>query len=288
MPNTFDSKKDQFLKNCNIQHLNIVIEESDNDNLVEWKNVKKDISTKSWGEYIENGILEPMESKEKYKINDYKNLRTYVKNNFETDKFRSQEIDLSDTNWNTKDKIMGLISISVMFGFIYDTWRNILYLGVDYLIEILLLNNLPFYIIVFLLGIATTAISLIIKDNVENEHRKEIKNKIDELRDDDKKFGLPDDATDYEKDKLMELQNAQIKTSIQPLVWSLPITIPVIIWMFVSTNVIGVGETVVFPFIGEVNWSSSVIGPLQAWILWYIISSVVGGSLIKQIYNYLN
>jgi uncharacterized membrane protein (DUF106 family) len=76
------------------------------------------------------------------------------------------------------------------------------------------------------------------------------------------------------------------KEQFRPMVWIMLLTIPVFLWMYWMILTQGVGSLeVTMPLVGEVSWRQGVVGPLQAWILWYFVCSMGFSQLIRKSLN---
>jgi uncharacterized membrane protein (DUF106 family) len=70
------------------------------------------------------------------------------------------------------------------------------------------------------------------------------------------------------------------------MVWIMLLTIPVFLWMYWMILDQGVTpNTLVLPLIGETTWQQGVLGPLQAWILWYFLCSMGFTQMIRKSLN---
>jgi uncharacterized membrane protein (DUF106 family) len=78
------------------------------------------------------------------------------------------------------------------------------------------------------------------------------------------------------------------KEQFRPMVWIMLLTIPVFLWMYwmiLSPEQALDPNTIVMPLIGETTWKTGVLGPLQAWILWYFLCSMGFTQLIRKSLN---
>jgi uncharacterized membrane protein (DUF106 family) len=78
------------------------------------------------------------------------------------------------------------------------------------------------------------------------------------------------------------------KEQFRPMVWIMFFTIPVFLWMYWG---IGIGpnaeahvplQNLVLPLVGEVAWTDQVLGPIQAWIIWYFLCSMGFTQIIRK------
>jgi uncharacterized membrane protein (DUF106 family) len=70
------------------------------------------------------------------------------------------------------------------------------------------------------------------------------------------------------------------------MVWIMLLTIPAFLWMYWMILTQGIGSLeVTMPLLGTVEWQRGVLGPLQAWILWYFVCSMGFSQLIRKSLN---
>ncbi|MFB6312310.1 MAG: DUF106 domain-containing protein, partial [Salinirussus sp.] len=89
---------------------------------------------------------------------------------------------------------------------------------------------------------------------------------------------------------MMSENAGMFKAQFRPMVWIMLLTIPVFLWMYWMILDVGVGGAtdvvMVLPLVGEVTgWQMGVIGPLQAWILWYFVCSMGFAQIMRKALN---
>jgi uncharacterized membrane protein (DUF106 family) len=116
---------------------------------------------------------------------------------------------------------------------------------------------------------------------------------IQERRKEAKESG-DDEALDEIQEEQMDAMGDQLgmfKEQFRPMVWIMFLTIPVFLWMYWT---IGVGanataqaslDALVLPLVGRVEWTESVLGPIQAWIVWYFVCSMGFTQIIRKSLN---
>jgi uncharacterized membrane protein (DUF106 family) len=80
------------------------------------------------------------------------------------------------------------------------------------------------------------------------------------------------------------------KEQFRPMAWIMLLTIPAFLWMYWKIlsggGAIQPGETkIVMPLVGEASWQDGVVGPVQAWLLWYFVCSLGFTQLIRKSLN---
>lgn len=86
-------------------------------------------------------------------------------------------------------------------------------------------------------------------------------------------------------------QMGMFKEQFRPMVWIMFLTIPVFLWMYWAIGVGGNAQphidvgTLVLPLTGTVEWTEGVLGPMQAWIVWYFLCSMGFTQIIRKALN---
>ena len=103
-----------------------------------------------------------------------------------------------------------------------------------------------------------------------------------------------DEALEQIKEEQMEAMGDQLgmfKLQFRPMVWIMLLTVPAFLWMYwkiLSGNGVD-GVSVVMPFIGDLSvqdgWTTGVVGPMQAWIVWYFVCSMAFTQVIRKALN---
>jgi uncharacterized membrane protein (DUF106 family) len=158
------------------------------------------------------------------------------------------------------------------------------------------LNELvPFYIVILVLATFTGLTSTILQDNLMDmsgmsEHQEKMK-EIKERRKEAKERG-DDEALDRIEQEQMELMTDQMgmfKQQFRPMVWIMLINIPVFLWLYymVFGGILDISApVVVMPIVGEIEtWQAGVVGPMQAWIVWYFLCSLSLTQIIRKALN---
>jgi uncharacterized membrane protein (DUF106 family) len=83
------------------------------------------------------------------------------------------------------------------------------------------------------------------------------------------------------------------KEQFRPMVWIMVLTIPVFLWMYWAIGFRGgskhypeemIGD-IVIPFVGQVEWTTGFVGPIQVWIVWYFLCSMAFTQVIRKSLN---
>jgi len=277
-----------------------VLDRTDGDDEVTWLDVKGDITSGQWGRLIEKEIL--VEGEEGFRVADAEATRAGLNPASASDSSSAAagsttEIpDDDESSWSKYDKGAALVTIGLFVGYSWKPLRDLIGTAMDVPLSPLQ-ELLPFYAVVMILALATGLYSTLLQANLMNMDKmsayQERMKDIQERRKEAKEAG-DDDALDAIQDEQMEAMGDQLgmfKEQFRPMVWIMFLTIPVFLWMYWA---IGVGgnasahialDPLVLPLAGEVQWTDSVIGPIQAWIVWYFLCSMGFTQIIRKSLN---
>jgi len=256
---------------------------------VTWGDVSDDITSGEWGRLIESGLLVDADG-EGFVIEDPEGVREALE---ETDAAPEEEDD--DEGWSQWDKLAALGTVGLFAGYsinsIRDAIGGTINIALGPLAEVL-----PFYVLILVLAVFTGATSSILQDNMMDmsgmgDHQEKME-KIKERRKKAKERD-DDEALERIEQEQMELMGDQLgmfKKQFRPMVWIMLINIPIflwIYWMVFGPGLSGLAEPVaVLPIIGEVaTWKAGVVGPMQAWIVWYFLCSLSFTQIIRKALN---
>ena len=273
--------------------LSTVLQHTEGEDTVEWGDVNDELSSGQWGRLIEQGIL--VDDGGGFELAD----RQAVENALEdSDGVEGSEDD--DAGWTTWDKGAAVGSVLLFLGYSQQPVRNAVGETVDLLLGPLD-QALPFYLVILTLAVLTGLYSTLLQANLMNmEKMAEYQNQMQEIQDRRKaaKERGDDEALEEIKEEQMEAMGDQLgmfKLQFRPMVWIMLLTVPAFLWMYwkiLSGGGDVIGEvSVVMPFIGNLGaegangWTTSVIGPMQAWIVWYFLCSMAFTQVIRKALN---
>jgi len=271
----------------------------DGEDEVRWLDVKGDITSGQWGRLIEKEVL--VEGEEGFRVADAEATRAGLgPASSTTGESTSESItevpDDDESSWSKYDKGAALVTVGLFVGYSWKPLRDLIGTAMDVPLGPLQ-EMLPFYAVVMILALATGLYSTLLQANLMNMDKmsayQERMKDIQERRKEAKEAG-DDDALDAIQEEQMDAMGDQLgmfKEQFRPMVWIMFLTIPVFLWMYWS---IGVGQnasaqvaldSLVLPLVGEVGWTDSVIGPIQAWIVWYFLCSMGFTQIIRKSLN---
>ena len=267
------------------------------DGDVKWLDVKGELSSGQWGRLIEKEIL--VEGEEGFRLADAEATRAGLEPESTptaTTGGDAGEIDDEGSSWSTYDKGAAVVTLGLFVGYSWKPLRDVIGTTMDVPLSPLQ-EVLPFYAVVMILALATGLYSTLLQANLMDMDKmsqyQERMQEIQERRKEAKESG-DDEALDQIQEEQMDAMGDQLgmfKEQFRPMVWIMFFTIPVFLWMYWS---IGVGsnataqvalDSLVLPLVGRVEWTESVLGPIQAWIVWYFVCSMGFTQIIRKSLN---
>jgi uncharacterized membrane protein (DUF106 family) len=262
---------------------------------VAWVDVKGDLTSGQWGRLIERGIL--VEGDAGFRLADAEEVRAGLNGETSSGSTATSTTASTDddggSSWSKYDKGAAVVTVGLFAGYSWAPLRNIIGGVMDVALGPLA-TLMPFYAVVMILALATGLYSTLLQANLMDmekmsqyqERMKDIQNRRKEAKE-----AGDDDALDRIQDEQMEAMGDQMgmfKEQFRPMVWIMFFTIPVFLWMYWG---IGIGpnadahvplQNLVLPLVGEVAWKDQVLGPIQAWIVWYFLCSMGFTQIIRK------
>ena len=267
------------------------------DGAVTYGDVRDDVDSGRWGRLIDRGIL--IETGDEYVVRDPEGVREGLEE--ATREPATSSIDPEDmpdepegsSSWSVYDKAAALGSVGLFAGYSIRSVRDLIGNTLDLLLGPLD-AALPFYVVVMVLALFTGLYSTLLQANLMDmdkmgKYQQRMKD-IQERRKEAKEAG-DDEALDAIQEEQMEAMGDQMgmfKEQFRPMVWIMFLTIPVFLWMYWG---VGIGanaqpvfdlEPLILPLVGQVEWTGGVIGPIQAWIVWYFLCSMGFTQIIRK------
>jgi uncharacterized membrane protein (DUF106 family) len=276
-----------------------VLERADEGD-VKWVDVKGDITSGHWGRLIEKGVL--VDGDEGFRLADPEATRAALESEStgssaaSTSSSAVDSDDLGDSSWSTYDKMAAVVTVGLFAAYGWKPLRDIIgnvmnvFLGP-------LTDLLPFYAVIMVIALATGLYSTLLQANLMDmdkmskyqERMKDIQKRRKEAQKNDDDEAL--DAIQQEQMEAMGDQMGMFKEQFRPMVWIMFLTIPAFLWMYWAIGVGGNAEAhvtmqnIVLPLVGEVSWTEGVLGPMQAWIVWYFLCSMGFTQIIRKSLN---
>ncbi len=261
---------------------------------VEWSDVNDDITSGQWGRLIEKGVIVSNDD-DQFELADSEAVDAALDEDgtVTSIEFDDDQEEIETSGWSQWDKLAGVGTLAIMFGYYFNPVQNAvggainMFLGpID--------TALPFYAVILVLAMTTGAYSTVLQANLMNSDlMAKQQERVQAVRDKKKeaKERGDDEALERIREEEMEVMSEQMgmmKETFRPMVWIMLLTIPIFLWMYwmIRTGRIAATETtVVLPMLGVVEWSDGVVGPMQAWIVWYFLCSMGFTQLIRKSLN---
>ncbi|MGQ4555145.1 EMC3/TMCO1 family protein [Halobellus sp. GM3] len=271
----------------------------DGEREVQWLDVKGELTSGQWGRLIEKGVL--VEGEAGFRLADAEATRTGLEpaSNSTSGASAGSSVEIPDddeSSWSAYDKGAAVVTVGLFVGYSWKPLRDAIGTVMDVPLSPLQ-ELLPFYAVVMILALATGLYSTLLQANLMDMDKmsayQDRMKDIQERRKEAKEAG-DDAALDAIQEEQMEAMGDQLgmfKEQFRPMVWIMFFTIPVFLWMYWT---IGVGQNatahavldpLVLPLAGQVQWTDSVIGPIQAWIVWYFLCSMGFTQIIRKSLN---
>jgi len=269
------------------------------DGDIKWLDVKGELSSGQWGRLIQKGVL--VEGEEGFRLADAEATQAGLgpaatPGASDSGSDGDAASDDGGSSWSTYDKGAAVVTLGLFVGYSWKPLRDVIGTVMDVPLSPLQ-EVLPFYAVVMILALATGLYSTLLQANLMDMDKmsqyQERMQEIQERRKEAKESG-DDEALDEIQEEQMDAMGDQLgmfKEQFRPMVWIMFFTIPVFLWMYWS---IGVGanasaqialDSLVLPLIGRVEWTESVLGPIQAWIIWYFVCSMGFTQIIRKSLN---
>ncbi|MFC4988956.1 DUF106 domain-containing protein [Saliphagus infecundisoli] len=273
---------------------------------VEWADVRDDLTSGQWGRIIETGIL--VDGRDGFEIADREAFDRALDDDEEGVDADTPEIDDDASSWSQWDKLAGLSAVLLMTGYWFDSIRNLIGGTID--VALGPLNAaLPFYAVILTVAMVTGLYSTLLQANLMNPERmgkyqermkamQEKRKDVEERKEAAEERGASEselERLDNEMDRVQEEQMeamaenlGMFKEQFRPMVWIMLFTIPLFLWMWwmIRDGHIASDELqVVMPIAGVVEWNDGVVGPMQAWIVWYFLCSMGFTQLLRKAVN---
>jgi uncharacterized membrane protein (DUF106 family) len=256
---------------------------------VQWNDVSDDMTSGQWGRLIESGLLADADGSG-FVVDDPEGVREALSDDeMET----ATSVDDGESSWSRYDKLAALGALGMFAGYSVSSVRNAIGSALDLLFGPLE-AVLPFYVVVMVLAMLTGLYSTLLQANLMDmdkmaEYQEQMK-AIQEKRKEAKERG-DDEALDRIQEEQMDAMGDQMgmfKEQFRPMVWIMLLTIPVFLWMYWMLLAEGqqvAPQSITLTLIGERTWQAGVLGPLQAWILWYFLCSMGFTQIIRKALN---
>ena len=265
-----------------------VLETAEEKGTVTWADVSDDISSGAWGRLIEKGLLVDAGG-EGFVVDDPDGAREALE-----DADPTAMMDSVDFKFTQYDKLAIATVFVMMIGYAFSSVRSVIGQTLNVLLGPLE-AALPFYLVILVLAVLTGLFSALVQDNLMNmdimagykEQTKDLK----ERRKKAKERGDDEEMQKIQEEQMeMMAENLDMfKAQFRPMIWIMAFTIPVFLWLFWIVRDLGItvnSPVLILPLVGEIEtWTSGIIGPIEAWIIWYAFISISFGQIMRKALN---
>ncbi|ELY45896.1 DUF106 domain-containing protein [Natronorubrum tibetense] len=271
---------------------------------VEWADVREELTSGQWGRLIEKGVL--VDGDEGFEITDREAYDQALDGDGDTKSYDTDvDIDAEESSWSQWDKLAGVGSLLLMFGYWIESVRDTVGGTLDMALGPLD-AALPFYGVILSVALLTGLYSTLLQANLMNpeimgkyqqrmkamqekqKDAREAKKEAEERGASEAEIERLDDELEKVREEQMEAMAENLgmfKEQLRPMVWIMLFTIPLFLWMYWKIHGVGIDGTVVMPLIGETSWNAGLLGPMPAWIVWYFLCSMGFTQLLRKALN---
>jgi uncharacterized membrane protein (DUF106 family) len=152
-----------------------------------------------------------------------------------------------------------------------------------------LVGEVPFFILIVILSTITALYSSIIqKYTIDYEKMKDVQARMKVFQKEFREAQLSQDEKkikklDARKDKMMKEQLEMSQNQFKPMAYILVLSVPIFFWLLFRLNL--VEASITMPFFGTNLFTDMVLGPVPAWILWYMICSLTLSQVARKSLN---
>jgi uncharacterized membrane protein (DUF106 family) len=149
----------------------------------------------------------------------------------------------------------------------------------------------PFYIFIVVLSTLTAIYSSIIqKYTIDYEKMQDTQERKKAFQKEFREAQLSGDEKrikklDSKRDKMMKDQMEMSQQQFKPMAYILILSVPIFFWLLYRLNNFPGDIGITMPFFGPHLLSDFVLGPVPAWILWYMICSLTISQVVRKALN---
>ncbi|MFC7059375.1 DUF106 domain-containing protein [Halovenus salina] len=265
-----------------------VLDVAEEQGTVTWSDVSDEMTSGEWGRLIEKGVLVDADG-DGFVIDDPEGIRDAL-----DDADPTAMVDSVDFAFTTYDKMAVATVVVMMIGYAVKPVRTLVGQTLNVVLGPLE-SVLPFYLLVLVLAVLTGLFSALVQDNLMDPeimagYREQTQN-LKERRERAKERGDDEEIQKIQEEQMaMMSENLDVfKAQFRPMIWIMSFTIPVFLWLYWFVRDLGVtvaSPVIVYPLAGEVStWTTGILGPIEAWIVWYALISMSFGQIMRKALN---
>ncbi len=146
--------------------------------------------------------------------------------------------------------------------------------------------HVPFYILIVVLSAITALYSSIVqKYTIDYRKMQDIQSRMKEFQKEFREAQLSQDEKrikklEAKKERVMQEQMEMSKQQFTPMAFIMLLTIPIFFWLLF--RLAHDHSQIVMPIIGQSLLASAVLGPVPAWMLWYMMCSLTISQVVRK------
>lgn len=260
------------------------------DGTVTWSDVSDAVPAEQWGRLLDTDLLVATEAG--FVVDDPDAVRSTLDDlDADADGAATAKAAVgSDDGWTRRDRIAGVGALCLLASYQVPVMKNTIG-STAHLVFGPVEAALPFGLTVALLAVATTLVSTTLRSRlVDGSGRKQLQERMQRVNDRLSAARERGDEAAVERlterqRELMAQQVGAMKGMVRPMVYTMLVTVPVFLWLsWLTVNpAAAVSPAVQFlPFLGRIAWTARLVGPMQVWMVWYFVCSVLSSVLGKR------
>jgi uncharacterized membrane protein (DUF106 family) len=145
---------------------------------------------------------------------------------------------------------------------------------------------IPFYVVIIVLSAMTGFYSSIIqKYTIDYKKMKETQNRMKDFQKEYREAMLSKDEKRIKKiegkrDGMMKDQLEMSQAQFKPMGYIMVITLPIFFWLIYRLD--HYDALITMPFVGNVHLTAAILGPVPAWMIWYMLCSISLSQVIRK------
>ena len=183
-----------------------------------------------------------------------------------------------------------IVAMLLIFSYSIPVIKGTVGQGLDILLGPLA-EAFPLYIVIIILSVLTALYSSVIqKYTIDYERMQEVQERMKVFQKDFREAQLSGDEKRVKKleakrDKVMKEQLEMSQNQFKPMAYILIISVPIFFWLLYSMTNYPDSIGIIMPFFGYHELSEMILGPIPAWILWYMICSLTLSQVVRKALN---
>jgi uncharacterized membrane protein (DUF106 family) len=194
------------------------------------------------------------------------------------------DADDGSGGWSTADRAAGVGALVLMTGYQVAGIRN----AVGGTLDVVLgpaEAMVPFPALVLLLAVGSAVATTLVRRRLGGDDAGT--ERVDEIREE---VAAARERGDEERVQELAEEQKQLVVStfsgqLRPMAWTMVLTVPLFLWLYwvtLSPTQAVAPVVTVLPYLGDVVWTAKVVGPMRAWMLWYLACSLSSGAAVRR------